>query len=64
MKHCITLKNVVEIFSLQAYFILFCKDYKNLYLICQANLFTTPKLHFTTPNEVVTHSLRSPVLNN
>jgi len=31
-----------HIFSLQ----------KHLYLICQANLFCDPKLHFATPNRV------------
>jgi len=47
MKHSTVLKTVAEIDALQAYFLFSCKDYKNLYsttyLICQANLFATPK---------------------
>jgi len=41
MKHGVAPKTLVEVDSLQAYLYFSCKDYENLYLICQANLFVT-----------------------
>jgi len=64
MKHGIASENAVEINSVQAYFCFSCKVYKTYYIwLVKSICFVTPKLHFTTPNGVVTHSLRNPDLD-
>jgi len=37
---------------------------KHLYLVCQDNLFCSPKIIFLDPNGFATHSLRSPGLED
>ena len=65
MKHGIASENAVEINSLQTYFCFSCKVYKTYYTwLAKPICFVTPKLHFTTPNGVVTHSLRNPDLDS